>query len=144
MPLSTYGSSNGESDGVVLTPEWFKDKVREEFGEFYDPCPHPRPKDFDGLTSDWSYTQHNYCNPPYKRGQIGKFVEKCSIEHSKGATISLLIPSYTDTGYFHDYIYNKANVEIRFLKGRIKFVDSKTLELFKHQLPTPLMWVVFS
>lgn len=31
----------------------------------------------------------------------------------------LLIPARTDTTYFHDYIYGKA--EIRFIRGRLHF-----------------------
>lgn len=31
----------------------------------------------------------------------------------------MLIPSRTDTQWFHDYVYGKA--EIRFVKGRIRF-----------------------
>jgi len=33
----------------------------------------------------------------------------------------LLIPARTDTTYFHDYIYGKA--EIRFIRGRLRFTD---------------------
>ena len=33
----------------------------------------------------------------------------------------LLIPARTDTSYFHDYIYGKA--EIRFIRGRLRFTD---------------------
>jgi len=36
----------------------------------------------------------------------------------------MLIPARTDTSYFHDYIYNK--FEVRFIRGRIKFVDPAT------------------
>lgn len=35
--------------------------------------------------------------------------------------IVLLIPARTDTAYFHDYIYGKA--EIRFVRGRLRFTD---------------------
>ena len=31
------------------------------------------------------------------------------------------LPARTDTAYFHDYIYGKA--EIRFLRGRLRFTD---------------------
>lgn len=34
-------------------------------------------------------------------------------------TVVMLIPARTDTSYFHDYIYHKA--ELRFIRGRIKF-----------------------
>lgn len=35
----------------------------------------------------------------------------------------LLIPARTDTIYFHDYIYGKA--EIRFVRGRLRFTDDE-------------------
>ena len=35
----------------------------------------------------------------------------------------LLIPARTDTTYFHDYIYGKA--EIRFVRGRLRFTDDE-------------------
>ena len=38
-----------------------------------------------------------------------------------GYAIVLLIPARTDTTYFHDYIYGKA--EIRFVRGRLRFTD---------------------
>ena len=42
-------------------------------------------------------------------------------EAQTGQTIVLLIPARTDTAYFHDFIYGKA--EIRFLRGRLRFTD---------------------
>ena len=63
-----------------------------------------------------------FCNPPYS--EIGKWAEKCYREGCKDNTlVVLLIPSRTDTKYFHDFIYNRA--EIRFVKGRLKFGGSK-------------------
>ena len=138
-----YYMSKGGSDGVVLTPQWFKDIIIEKDGEFFDPCPHPRPEGYDSLTIDWPLDQHIYVNPPYKRGQIGAFVKKCNEQFKRGANISLLIPSYTDTAYFHDYIYKIENIEIEFLRGRMKFVESKTGKTFKVGLPCPLMLVTF-
>lgn len=35
----------------------------------------------------------------------------------------MLIPARTDTTYFHDYIYGKA--EIRFVRGRLRFTDEE-------------------
>lgn len=50
---------------------------------------------------------------------------KKGYEESKkpGTTVVMLLPSRTDTRWFHDYILGKA--EIRFLKGRLKFGNSK-------------------
>ena len=61
-----------------------------------------------------------FCNPPYGR-EIGKWVQKAYEEAMHGTTIVLLIPARTDTSYFHDYIYGKA--EIRFIRGRLRFTD---------------------
>lgn len=47
----------------------------------------------------------------------------------------MLIPARTDTKYFHDHIYHKA--EIRFIKGRLKFGDSK------NSAPFPSMLVIY-
>lgn len=49
-----------------------------------------------------------------------------------------LLPARTDTRWFHDFIYNKQNVEIRFIKGRLKFGDSK------NSAPFPSMICVFN
>ena len=76
-----------------------------------------------------------FCNPPYGR-QIGKWVRKSYEESKKPDTVVvMLIPARTDTKYFHDYIYGKA--EIRFIRGRLKFGQSK------NPAPFPSMVVVY-
>lgn len=75
-----------------------------------------------------------WCNPPYGR-QIGKWVEKAYNESLQGATVVMLLPARTDTKWFHDFIYGKA--EIRFVRGRLKFGNSK------NSAPFPSMVVVF-
>lgn len=77
-----------------------------------------------------------FCNPPYGR-KIGKWVEKCYTE-SQHATIVLLIPSRTDTAYFHNYIYGKA--EIRFLRGRIKFENNGVAQ---NSAPFPSLLAIY-
>lgn len=61
-----------------------------------------------------------FCNPPYGR-EIGKWVQKAYEEAKDGTTVVLLIPARTDTSYFHEFIYGKA--EIRFIRGRLRFED---------------------
>lgn len=70
-------------------------------------------------------------NPPYGRN-IGLWVHKAA---TCGATVVCLLPARTDTRWFHEYIYHKA--EIRFLRGRLKFGDSK------NSAPFPSMIVIF-
>lgn len=76
-----------------------------------------------------------FCNPPYGR-EIGKWVKKCYEESKDCDVVVMLIPARTDTAYFHDYIYHKAK-EIRFIRGRLHFNDSK------QGAPFPSMVVVF-
>lgn len=75
-----------------------------------------------------------FCNPPYGR-EIGKWVRKCYEESLKGALVVMLIPARTDTAYFHDWIYGKA--EIRFVRGRLHFNESK------QGAPFPSMIVIY-
>ena len=96
------------------TPKAVYQVLDAEFQFDHDPCP----TDFkvDGLTSEWGKV--NYVNPPYGR-EIPKWIEKGFKEWKKGKTVVFLIPSRTDTRWWHDYIM-KAK-EIRFIKGRLKF-----------------------
>lgn len=75
-----------------------------------------------------------FCNPPYGR-ELPKWIKKAHDEAEKGALVVMLIPARTDTRAFHDYIYHQA--EIRFLRGRIRFVGSKW------NAPFPSMVVIF-
>ena len=122
------------------TPQTLFDTLNEEFHFTLDPCAtdeNAKCKMYytifeNGLEKSW--TGHCvFCNPPYS--QIQKWVKKSAEEARKGATVVMLIPSRTDTRWFHDYIYNKA--EIRFIKGRVRFGESKT------GAPFPSMIVVF-
>ena len=124
------------------TPQDFYDKLDSEFHFTLDPCADKNnhkckkyyTKEDDGLLQDWG-GEIVFCNPPYGR-QISKWVEKCFNESRKDKTIVvMLIPARTDTKYFHRYIYNKA--ELRFVKGRLKFGDSKA------NAPFPSMVVIF-
>lgn len=125
------------------TPQDFYDKLNDEFHFNLDPCADEFNHKCDmyftekdnGLNMNWGgYCV--FCNPPYGR-QINKWVEKCYNESKKpNTTVVMLIPARTDTQYFHQYIYNKTK-EIRFIKGRLKFGDSK------NAAPFPSMIVVF-
>ena len=113
------------------TPQDFFDELDAEFVFALDAAATDKsakcnryftPED-DGLKQPWDVPSGYavFCNPPYGR-QIGQWVEKAYNESMRtGGTIVLLIPARTDTKYFHRYIYGKA--EIRFIEGRLKFID---------------------
>ena len=97
-------------------------------------CPKYYTRETDGLLQSWG-GERVFVNPPYGR-EIPKWVKKSSREAEKpGTIVVMLIPARTDTAYFHDYIYGKA--EIRFIRGRLKFGGSK------NSAPFPSMIVIF-
>ena len=112
------------------TPQDFFDELNKEFNFTLDPCATSGnakcTKYFtvedDGLKQDWS-KDTVFMNPPYGR-EIKYWVQKAYEESLKGATVVCLIPARTDTAYWHDYIFGKAD-DIRFLRGRLKFGESK-------------------
>ena len=132
------------------TPQSFFDELNKEFGFTLDPCATKLSakcenfytKKDDGLSKDW-YGEVVFVNPPYGR-EMKKWVNKCFEESKKPNTkVVMLIPARTDTTYFHEYIYKKA--EIRFIRGRVKFIkpDTSTDEKDFTSAPFPSMVVVF-
>lgn len=111
------------------TPKAVYSVLDSEFQFDHDPCPS-NPK-IDGLTSEWG--QRNFVNPPYGR-ELPKWVKKGYEEYQKGKTVVFLIPSRTDTRWWHDYCMKG---EIRFIKGRLKFDDQK------NSAPFPSAIVIF-
>jgi phage N-6-adenine-methyltransferase len=96
-------------------------------------CKNYFSKDLDGLKQSWQGS-YVFCNPPYS--QISKWVKKASGEANSNTKVVMLLPARTDTKWFHKYIYNKT--EIRFIKGRLKFSNSK------NSAPFPSMIVIFN
>jgi hypothetical protein len=80
----------GAPDGkhYWLTPPELMNELKEEFQFDFDPCPYPRPEDFDGLEEDWG--QSNYVNPPFKGPTA--WVRKAIAEHEKGKTVVFVFP----------------------------------------------------
>lgn len=60
-----------------------------------------------------------YCNPPYSRNLIAKFIKKCYEESLSGATVVMLLPSDTSTKAFHTYCMKAS--EIIFIHPRVHF-----------------------
>lgn len=124
------------------TPIDYFEEINKEFNFNLDPCAdesnHKCEKYFtretDGLSQNWG-GYRVFCNPPYGR-EIGNWVRKAyETNKEAGNLIVMLLPARTDTRWFHDYIYGKA--EIRFIKGRLKFGGSK------NSAPFPSMLVIY-
>jgi len=80
-----------------LTPPELYARLDAEFAFTFDPCPHPLPATFDGLTCEWGVS--NYVNPPFgsiihqgkKKGPTA-WVRKALEEVAKGKTVVLVYP----------------------------------------------------
>lgn len=130
------------------TPQNFFDKLNKEFNFVLDAaateksakCSLYYTPETDGLSLSWDCGGSVFCNPPYGR-EISKWVEKA---YRESATVKypivLLIAARTDTAYFHDYIYGKA--EIRFIRGRLHFTDESGNA--SYPAPFPSMVVVYN
>ncbi len=95
-------------------------------------CPNYYTPEVDGLTKSWT-GEIVWQNPPYGK-QISAWVKKAYEESQKGATVVCLVPSRTDTAWWHDYAMKG---EIRFLRGRLKFVGATS------SAPFPSAIVIF-
>lgn len=87
-----------------------------EFGFTLDPCPMDdaeRIMEHDGLARSWA-GERVFCNPPYGAG-VWRWLDK-----AREADVAVyLLPSRTDTAWWHDYAM-KAD-DIRFVRGRLRF-----------------------
>lgn len=70
-----------------------------------------------------------WCNPPYSkcRAFLAKIVEEVA---TGGKLVVALVPARTDTRWWHTYVWDatrhqpREGVEVRFLRGRLKFSNS--------------------
>lgn len=122
------------------TPEDFFGKLQVEFGPFeLDPCATTEnakcaafyTKSDNGLIQPWA-PRKVFMNPPYS--EINLWMAKAFEESRKGALVVCLVPSRTDTAWFHDHAMKG---EVRFIRGRLKFGGSK------NSAPFPSALVIF-
>lgn len=118
------------------TPDKLYDVLNKEFNFNLDPAcrsyNQKAPNGFcidngiDGLKEDWWPYKSIFLNPPYGRS-IYRWIKKAYEESQKGCVVVCLIPSRTDTRYWHEFCVKG---EIRFIKGRLKFIN-RTLPSYR-------------
>jgi hypothetical protein len=107
------------------TPESFLALVRQVGPIGLDPCSNAHSKVkasaawlSGGLEVDWSGFGLVYVNPPYGRA-LKDWAEKIAAEADKGTEMIVLVPSRTDTKWFHR-LWSRCNA-LCLWKGRITF-----------------------
>lgn len=121
------------------TPTALFEELNREFGFTLDvcanegnaKCSHYYSKEQDGLAQKWSGVC--WMNPPYG-STIKQWMERAYQASMEGCTVVCLVPARTDTAWWHDYA---AKGEIRFIRGRLKFGDSK------NSAPFPSAVIIF-
>ena len=93
-----FHKGNGD-DGkhYWLTPPDLMNALQAEFAFDFDPCPYPKPEEFDGLTCEWGTS--NYVNPPFgsvmhngkKKGPTA-WMRKAIEESKKGKRVVVVYP----------------------------------------------------
>jgi hypothetical protein len=113
------------------TPRKIYEELDREFHFTLDPCPFGGTQDgLATLFTSWE-GQRVFINPPY-----GPKIKDWLKRAPEADLAVLLLPSRTDTRWFHDLVLPHAS-EIRFLRGRITFEGAA------HSAPFPSMVVVF-
>jgi len=113
------------------TPKWLYDELNKEFNFNDDPC--PLYSKGNGLYRSWN--EQVYVNPPYGK-LLPLWMNKAWNEYLQGKLIVMLLPSRTDTRWWHNYVMKAT--EIRFIKGRLKFGNQK------NSAPFPSCVVIFN
>ena len=116
---NTLSFSCSKKMKFLRTPINIWDKLSKEFLFTCDMCAsddnHLVDKYYtienSSLNANWD-NEIAYVHPLFD-SKIGKFVEKAS-KHI--GTFVFLLPASTHTKYFHEFLYKKPNVEIRFLR----------------------------
>ena len=125
------------------TPKPFFDAVDDEFSFPMDAaasqenslCPRFMGVEQDALKTEWG-AYDCWCNPPYSL--IGPFVQRAHEQSERYHTTNVvLIPAYTDPKYWSDYVMRAH--EVRFLKGRLSFLDEDGMKKTSARFPSVLV-----
>jgi hypothetical protein len=104
-----------------LTPPDIYSALNDEFHFDFDPCPFPRPEEFNGVAIPWG--SMNYVNPPFRKsdGAFGAgptaFVRKAIAEQSLGRSSVIVIPTMSFINMLLE-----AGAECRSM-GRVHWLD---------------------
>lgn len=129
------------------TPQWLFDALNKNFKFTLDPCATKEnakckkffTKETNGLDQDWS-KDRAFVNPPYGR-VLKHWVEKAAKTYDNCGFVVLLVPSRTDTSWWHKWIVPYAR--IIYLNGRLSFVTNGVVQKGSHAAPFPSALAIY-
>jgi hypothetical protein len=113
-----------------LTPPELYQSLDEEFHFDFDPCPYPRPLDFNGILLPWG--KSNYVNPPFRHADAAfaagptAFARKAIQEMELGKSSVLLLPTVSYVN-----ILIAAGAECRSM-GRLHWIEAETGKIWNN------------
>lgn len=119
-----------------ITPPEIYQELDREFNFNFDPCPHPRAKNFDGIKAPWGTS--NFVNPPFRKSDGAfsagptAFIRKAIQEQQKGNSSVIII----NTMSFINMLL-ETGAECRSM-GRVRWLDCKTGKPWNHPSSTTL------
>ncbi len=142
----SYAACLSSRDQTWRTPRALLDAILQAAGrsEFdLDPCspradgPTPAGVHWteadDGLSRSWEGLV--FVNPPYSRA-LPHWVAKCAQEANGGTVVIGLVPSRTDTRWWHSHVVGRAAIIM--IQGRLRFGGGK------HAAPFPSALIVWN
>jgi len=130
--MNTEHKSNtpAEIKDLWETPRSVFERLNDEFNFSTDVassdenhlCPNWLTENDDALKLGQSWGRSNWCNPPYS--SIKPWVDAAILHHKQGSTTVMLVPSDTSVQWFKA-AYESCN-EIRFISGRLAFINAET------------------
>ena len=135
-PLDFFSALDAEFGFDVDAAATLDNRLKDE----YFGLDHHRSERRDALAADWG-GKVCWLNMPYS--MCREFIAKAAQEAAKGCTVVCLVPSRTDTRWWHDHVWDcvrhqpRPGVEVRFIKGRLTFGGAKA------GAPFPSVVIVF-
>jgi hypothetical protein len=144
--LNAFNKGN-RSDGkhYWLSPESLWKTVQGLLGvkkiKIYDPCPYPKPDEYDGLAAAAEWGEFNYVNPPFgsilsasgKKIGMTAWVRKAIQEQQKGKTTVLVFPQ-------HGWVHMLVNAGAEFVSlGPVRWIATEDGEQAKKGNSSPIM-----
>lgn len=107
-PEFTFDAACNKTNCLIKEQVWFGDSLDLEWE----------------TQTSWSRTAI-WCNPPYSRGNIGKFIDKALYEAKENGVRSVFLVRFDPTAKWFKKAFNSGYCDVYMIPKRIKFVGAK-------------------